>query len=98
MSCRQPACHKYTRMGSEPYNQLHVAGYSLKVGSWVYGQQTAFFLITDECTLPASQSLPRGSILSQFNSVHTRMQFFLTLIPTIPTIYLDIGFISHFFS
>jgi len=43
MSGRQPACHKYTRVGSELYNQLHVAGYSLKVGSSVYGQQTACF-------------------------------------------------------
>jgi hypothetical protein len=54
--------------------------------------------ITGEGTLPASQSLPRGSVLSQFNSVQPPTRFFLTLISTVPTIYLYIGFISHFFS
>jgi hypothetical protein len=62
-------------MGSELYNQLHVAGYSLKVGSWYMVNKLPVF-IADEGTLPASQSLPWGSILSQFNSVHTPKLFF----------------------
>ena len=75
MSGRQPACHKYTWMGSELYNQGHVVGYSLKVGSWVYGQLTACFYCRWGYTANFTK-LPWGSIPSQFNSVHTPKHFF----------------------
>ena len=80
----------------------HTTNFMLQVSPWKlvagYMVNKLRVFITDEGKLPASHSLPRGYILSHFNSVHTPTWFFLTLISTIPTIYLYIGFISPLFS